>query len=283
VTAPVLPRVRVALHRRTQTPLLAAGAPFGARLRWLGDEACAQLRQALDVLGRPAALHLVCTTSLSKAFSTRPDHQRALLGRLRRQGALQGGALLQAYQCAGWGWALRFALTHTDSRFLVLSIIDADLHDYWTAGFEPLIGRLGYGVSTVALELPPGAESPRCEGPFANRGFTDLLHAVRAIHRRCGRTPTFLPFLTEGLSAIANRTLGADLLAPNRHDHYGHAFGADPWIGLIEHLQAHPAAQDSTVTLGAFAYDGYFTLANLQVGRDTVVGLDDGQTLEAAA
>ncbi len=270
-----LPHVHVVLHKRITPPLLGPEAELAARIDWLADEACRQLRRALAAMNRPRCLNFVCSTSLSKVFSSRPQHVQKLLDRLQAHGGVSGAGLLQAYQCAAWGWALRFAATRSDKRFLVLSIVDADLHELWDAGFEPMIGKLGYGVSTVGLELPPGMALPRCEGPFANRGFTDLLHAVRARHKQFGRTPTFLPFLTEGLAAIAQRTIGADVLAPNKHARYGHVFGADPWIGLIEWLQAQPVSGPTPVTLGAFAYDGYFTLADLEVGPQTLVELHE--------
>ena len=127
-------------------------------------------------------------------------------------------------------------------------------------------------VEEFTLELPAGTQVPLCAGPAPNHGFTDLLHAVRAHQKRSGPQPLFMPFLPEGLAGIARRTLG-DTLGPNRHAHYGHSFGSDPWIGLAEWLRTRPPAADQPVTLGAFAYDGYYTVGSVCVGPWTQVEL----------
>jgi hypothetical protein len=256
------------VHRRIAPPLGGIGAPLDARVDWLVDEA---RRQAADVRATAQGewLHLACTTCLSKMLTGWRFHADDLLERI---GAT---ALLQAYECTGWGYALRFAHTRTRAPRLLLSIVDADVHDAIATGFEDAIGRIGYGVTTVGIALDPAAAPPRCGGPFQNKAFNDLLHAIRALHRTEGRALTFMPFLVDGLMAVAARLIGADMLAPNHYARYGHAFGADPWVGLAEwQLATRPTAPE-TVTLGAFAYDGYFTACNFRVAPQALMRVDD--------
>jgi hypothetical protein len=301
-----LPRVQSLCSRRIVAPLLGQDASFQDRLDWLAGEIGDQLAEAHGPLSRisgrgrgvralqgqqdgtapspqpsPAdagegasggALALLCTTTLSKRVSGCGSTMRRLFDRLQARSGLRPAGLLEGYQCAGWGYALRFAATHTRRRRLLLSIVDADLHDIMGTGYEDAVGAIGFGVTTVALELPAGTQVPLCAGPFPNHGFTDLLHAVRAHQKRSGPQPLFMPFLPDGLAGIARRMLG-ESLGPNHHAHYGHSFGSDPWIGLAEWLRAQPPAADQPVTLGAFAYDGYYTVGSVCVGPWTQVEL----------
>lgn len=281
-----LPRVQSLCSRRIVAPLLGQAASFQDRLDWLAGEIGDQLAEA-HVPARRAnevPLALLCTTTLSKMVSGRNSTMRRLFDRLQARSGLRPAGLLEGYQCAGWGYALRFAATHTRRRRLLLSIVDADLHDMMGTGYEDVIGAIGFGVTTIALELPAGAQLPLCAGPAPNHGFTDLLHAVRAHQKRSGPQPLFMPFLPDGLAGIARRTLG-DALGPNRHAHYGHSFGSDPWIGLAEWLRAQPPAAEQPVTLGAFAYDGYYTMGSVCVGPWTQVELrtDCGTAVSADA
>jgi len=265
-------RVHRIATRRIERPLLGAAAGFRERLDWLTGEIGDQLA---DVLAQPVddrPLNLVCSTTLSKMVSGWRGNAATLFDRIEARTGLRPAGLLEGYQCAGWGFAARYAATHTDHRWLTLSIVDADLHDLMAAGYEDVIGGIGFGVTTVSLELERGAAPPLCAGPAPYHGFTDLLHAVRACQKRSGPVPTFLPFLPAGTASIAKRMVG-DSLAPNRHDCYGHTFGSDPWIGLAEWLQATPPEAGQQVLLGAFAYDGYYTLGSAQVGPDTRVDL----------
>lgn len=111
-----------------------------------------------------------------------------------------------------------------------------------------------------------------CAGPAPNHGFTELLHAVRACQKEGGARPTFLPFLPDSLGGIAARMVGQSLGA-NRHRHYGHTFGSDPWIGLAEWLRERAPDAACQALVGAFAYDGYYTLGCVEVGPGTRVEL----------
>ncbi len=257
------------VHRRVERPLAGASASTSGRIDWLVDEAC---RQAAQVRATAAGdwLHLVCTTCLSIMVTGWAENARRLLAPLGAVG------LLQQYQCTGWGYALRFAQSRTRAPRLLLSIVDADIHDVVATGFEDAIGQIGYGVTTVGLALDAGrGVAPRCGGPFANKGFNELLRAIRDIHRQHGRTLTFMPFLADGLRQVGERLIGADTLAPNHYARYAHAFGGDPWIGLAEWQLASPPPASTAVTLGAFAYDGYFTACNVAIGPSALVSLVD--------
>ena len=284
------PRVRHIGSRRIVSPLLGEGASFEARFDWLREEAADQAEHALRAAWPSPhdapPLHLVCTTILSKMVSGWPVHAHTLCQTLQWRTGLRPAGIVAGYQCAGWGFALRFAAQYTAYRRLLFSIVDADLHDMMSRGYEDVIGGIGFGVTTVALELGELPELPKCDGPFINHGVTDLLHAVRAQHKRHGPLPTFMPFVPKDLARVTRHMVG-ESMAPNRHDHYGHTFGSDPWIGVAEWLESERPEHEHDVLLGAFAYDGYYTAGRVRVGPFTHTHLrpdfHPAQLTEAAA
>ncbi|RQS64119.1 hypothetical protein DID96_29065 [Burkholderia sp. Bp8963] len=259
-------------HTRVSTPVVDAAVGIDERVLWLANACAEQAGRTIARLPARPDLHVVCSTTLSKMVSGHDVRTSMLFDAIGARSGSRPAALLLAYQCAGWGYALRFAAAHSRTRVLLLTIVDADLHDMMRTGYEAAIDRIGYGVTTVALELRDALDTLRCDGPFANRGFADLLHAVRRLHQQRGISPTFLPFLPQRLADIARRSVG-EQLGRNRHDAYGHTFGADPWIGLVEWLRAEPPEAECDVTLGAFAFDGYYTAATLRVGPRTATEL----------
>ncbi|WP_374562577.1 hypothetical protein [Ideonella sp.] len=270
-----LPRVQAALHTRIVAPFGGHASTAPQRMGWLADEVCAQLDEVRATTPEAHWNHILCTTCLSPMLTGWPQHAEGFSARIASHSGIRPLALLQAYQCAGWGYALRFAGQQAGAQRLAISIVDADIHEAVSSAYVAAIGRIGFGITTLGLELPAGAALPRCGGPFPNRAFNEFLHAVKASHRERGRVPTFIPFLPEGFAGVAERMIGTDNLWPNRHEDYGHTFGADPWIGLIEWCRAHPSAESRDVTLGAFAYHGYFTLCSFEVPASIQLALRD--------
>jgi hypothetical protein len=263
-------RVLQITSRRIVPPHLGQDATFDERFAWLMEEIADQLGAALaqPVDGRP--LNLMCSTVLSKMVSGLRGNAQLMFDHVESRTGLRPAGLLQAYECAGWGYAIRFAAQHSHRRWVVLSIVDDDLHDMLSVGYSNAIGRIGFAVTTVSLEL--NGQIPHCNGAELNRAFTDLLHAVRAHQARTGPIPIFMPFWPEGLAATVRRMLGGAVTA-NRHDHYGHIFGADPWVGLAEWLQAQRPAAEQQVTLAACGHDGYYTMCSVLAGPQTRVDL----------
>jgi hypothetical protein len=259
------PIVHAVFHTRIEPPVCGRGATFAQRRDWLAEEAGALLARVRAV--DPAAdwITLNCTTCMSPMLTGRPAQSDAFDAQVALRSGLRSAAWLQAYECTGWGFALRFAAAQGGARHVALAIVDADVHDAVASTFEDAIGAIGFGVTALAIEIPPGAAAPLCSGPHPNHGFSEFLHAIRARLRESGPRPTFLPFLPADFAQVAERLVGRETLAPNRHDRYGHTFGADPWIGLLEWFEATRPAALQRVTVGAFAYDGYFTCCDILV------------------
>jgi hypothetical protein len=225
-----------------------------------------QVREAVPLPRGEHHLHIVSTTALSQVFHFRPALRERLMARI---GALTGqrpDALLQAYLCTGWAFAIRAAAAHASGRPILITIADVDFHDLDHIREHPVIGEQGYGLTTLAFDLPTGG-SPTCwvDGPFAHNGFRELVFALRNQQRQMGECSVFAPFLKSDLRRLIEISLPPDTLGPNLHASLGHCFGSDPWIGMIEALAVDTGMRGNSVLAGSFAYTGYIGFAAIEL------------------
>jgi hypothetical protein len=265
---PQAPRLRAALHWRIEPPF-APELAWDERVRLAGRVLGTQCAQACERAGFAPELLLLNSTMLSLALTMPGPAARRFDAAIADACGLRPAAMLNAYQCAGWGFALRHAAFHRGLRRVAIAIIDLDLHDMAWQRRHPVIGDCGFGVTTLLFET---GRSPHCSGPHANSAFNELLMATRARQQAQGACPTFLPFVRGPLAATATRLLARDSLAPNRYDALGHCFGADPWIGVIERYRDDP--QEARLLAGAIAYNGYFTLSDVALDASAALGFE---------
>ena len=263
-------RLLAATHWRIDSRFAPHRDGMLQRLDLLADYVGLQARSVLDRFGNPECDHLLCSTHLSNALSNVPSRTGQLFDGIAVRTGRRPQGLLHAYECAGWGFALRFMARYTDQPLLLLSIVDVDLHHMSWYEYHPSIGHSGFGMTTLLLALPADWDQVgQAKGPYADSGFREFIRAVRARRRPDASLPSFIPFLRDDLRAIAERLLGADTIPANRLADYGHCFGSDPWISLIEWFRQSPQSEPQTVPVGAFAYNGYYSLCDVEVTPDS--------------
>lgn len=262
-------QLHAALHWRVEPPF-AIEAEQSVQIDLAGRLAGIQIDQALRSSGFEADALVVTSTALSAAITMQEAGEACFYDAIERSSGLRPQGIVNAYMCTGWGFALRHFMLHTDVTRLAISVVDVDLHNLAWQMEHPIIGRSGFGVTTLLFTLPQDrSRVPRCSGPHPNSAFNDFVMALKAHQARHGVQPTFIPFTLGPLASTAQRVLAKGSLGPNRNAEFGHCFGADPWIGLIEWLADHPPAELRTVVAGAIAYNGYYTIAPVHVGPHT--------------
>lgn len=275
---PAVPRLRAALHTRIEAPFATGLADWQDRAERAGAMAGRQLAAAVAAHGQVPETTFVASTLLDPSVTTQPPALLRFCAAFEAASGQRLHGLVNAYLCAGWGFVLRHAMRNTRLRRIALSIVDLDLHDMAWQLDHPVIGRSGFGMSALLFDLPPAREAlPGCGGPFANSAFTEFVMALRTPRARHGLAPTFLPFTQPALHGTAERVLGADTLAPNRYARWGHCFGSDPWIGMIEWLATQPdesPAPTTRVLAGAIGFNGYYTVSALDVEMDMPVAFE---------
>lgn len=261
-----------ASHWRMECALAPGSTTLSQRLAPAAEIVAAQ---AAAIASRHPDLsfeHLICSTYLSQAFTSIAERTEGFRETVQAATGRDITAIIHTYECAGWGYALRFLADHSGETHVMLSIVDLDLCEFVWTEHHPLIGHSGFGVTTLLLTLPADwSARGLCDGPYPDSGFRNFVRALRDYTPPPGAPPIFAPFFRQDLRAICERMIGAEALAPDRQERYGHCFGSDPWIGLIEWVQADPAHRDETVTLGSLAYNGYFSICPVTVPSDVWV------------
>ncbi|MEZ5920180.1 MAG: hypothetical protein R3C60_02400 [Parvularculaceae bacterium] len=218
--------------------------------------------------------YAVSSTVLPAEIGDPPQRLERLFDIIEEGGGSRPEALIHAYMCAGWGYALEYYLHNTCERYLMLTIADVDPYDFRFHTYHPAIGSQGFGVSTVLFSLPEKREGLVVTGsPPRTSVFTDFVRAVRSHKDQMGPTRIFMPFLRADLLRIAESVLGEDLMAPNKASKYAHCFGSDPFIGIIEWLQEGAVENEACALAGGLAFNGYYSFSALTVSSDTMVSL----------
>lgn len=264
-----LVRLAAAVHWRVSHPF-ALEADVPTQVTLTGRLCGAQLSRTLRQTGFDAQALVVCSTVMSAAISMEAEGQARFHDAIERACGLRPQGLVNAYMCTGWAFALRHFMRHTSVERLAIAIVDLDLHNMAWQRCHPVIGPSGFGVTTLLLDLPADrSQLPRCSGPHANSAFNDFVMGLKAHLGRHGPQPTFIPFTQGALATTAQRVLGSEWLGPNRNAEYGHCFGADPWIGLIEWFSERGVPAPTRSIAGAIAFNGYYAFAPLQVDPRT--------------
>jgi hypothetical protein len=265
------------------------GFPFVPKAAFPEDAICvlarcigAQVRSMARAVGELPTDYIVSTTNLTPLLVGDPALANRFLDKITRSCSLRPAAILAGYECAGWGYALRFYSQHTAARRLLMTIVDVDLHNYSLLTSDMYWGRSGYGATTLLFEMPEQGlnvvtgHAPHTRSGWGNhiRAFANLSHALKMRQLGSGRRHfVSAPFLPPEVRQTLERIVGQDRLFPNRLDTYGHCFGSDPWIGVIEWLQnAAPSVQE-TVIVASLAHNGYHTMCDVTVTPDTKVEL----------
>ncbi len=206
---------------------------------------------------------------LSRVVVDVPERAALLLRAAAVSEAATPLALLSIYECAGWGYAIRFFEDFMTGPHLLVSIADADFHDLNKNLEDVRIGRLGFGLTTLLLSVSPrqGAAAEPA-GPFPDGGLREFMRALRTRSESVDG-PTFIPFLKPELRELAERLVGRHQLSPNLHDAYGHCFGSDPWIGIMDWVAESALQAPRDVLAGTIAINGYYAVCRVGVTPDT--------------
>ena len=259
-------------HLRIDPPFLPDASGLEAQVDALARCIGAQLLLAWGSCGRRTEDVVLSSTVLSGAISGDTAVANSLLDGIEAIVGCRPVGILHSYMCTGWGYAIRFFGQHVRVSHLTVVVVDVDVHDFNFRRAHAPIGWFGFGVTTAVLRLPgEGDAALMCGGPYQGSAFNELIRAMKMLYAQ-GRPPlSFVPYLRDDMIRIVRRVLGEDGLAPNRYEDFGHCFGSDTWIGVIDELLQRPPAQAYEVAMGAIAFNGYFCVCRLQVGPATAV------------
>lgn len=244
----------------------------GAIVEGLARVIAEQTEAVLDGVDRSELrANMVVTTMLDMPFTSGwlswGDLQRATLA--HTDAGPQ--TLISAYECSSWGFALRYAKTLEKSGrelppLVVISILDINIlnlsHWYENENW----GRSGFGIATVLLRCGKD-DRLSCHIAKADNGFGEFCVDIRNRMLADATVLVTPPFFPSNISALYDRLLPQDRLLPNRVETWGHSFGADPWISLIEQRLAGLDRPGDRYLATSVSLNGYWCTTELQLGQ----------------
>lgn len=269
--------LRAASHWRIEVPFGTDSETLDDATRLLGHCAGVQARQVAAGSTITAPTHFVCSTVLS-GLCPQSVSSDVLLDGMEGPCGHRPAAMLRAYECSGWGYALRYFAQHTEAREVLISIVDADLHRSSMFELDGLWGRSGFGVTALLFTLPERRDlsltigrSDRRPGTWGSdtRAFANLVHAIRQRRARPEQQMIFVHFMAKHIRGALDHIVGTERISPNRFNELGHCFGADPWIGLIDWAQGRSLAAPASVTAASLSNNGYHTLCDVTLTAQT--------------
>lgn len=189
---------------------------------------------------------------------------------------------VNAYECATWGYLLRYAIARAAGKTHVLmTIVDVNVLDLTMWYQNENWGKSGFGIMSLLFRLPSREstlenDTPSVTTAVARSGSAvgEFVVELRKLLSAEKNAILSGPFFSPSIYAMFDRVLPTDRLLPNLHDVYGHCFGSDPWLGLIVAAQsANHSIDQSTFLAASVALNGYWAIAPVQVAATARLSL----------
>lgn len=218
--------------------------------------------------------HFLCSTINGSSFSSGKINWFEVCKILKHNLSMPPSVYLDAYECASWGYALRyFCQRNMLASAVLISIIDIDFFDFEFWKSSPHWGKSGFGLITLYFEnfdkdignkIIVGCSS-------VNNPITEFAFTVRDIMKKNETFISALPFFPDNSKNILDRVIAKNSRLPDLHDKWGHSFGSDPWISIIEHYKENSIKKNTNKFLAcSLALNGYFAIAKIEVSADAV-------------
>ncbi|CQJ56184.1 Uncharacterised protein [Yersinia intermedia] len=221
--------------------------------------------------------HFMCSTIMDLTFARQLVDWPTLVGQMHQYTDAVPDMLINAYECASWGYCLRQALSHPrTSPYVMCTIVDLNLMglSFWRA--NPNWGDSGFGIATLLFRADADAHQRVTVNVAKTSNFiAEFSIAVRSWLADKPQYKLALPFFPQSASQLFQRLLpDADIL-PDLHPRLGHCFGADPWISLIE--QAPHALPGQRFLATSVALNGYWAMADITLAADGIFNWGEAQ------
>ncbi len=222
--------------------------------------------------------HCICSTTISMSLRTGQltweDAQKLLKQHLSSN---VPEIFINAYECTGWGFALRSYLQlRPDVRYLIVTILDINVYNFgywvWNEKWE----HTGFGATVLLLEKTGEITDELLVGSAKNHDkatieFATLVRRVMGQKKHCRLA---LPFFAKEFRDVLESLLTNVDKMPDTHSHWGHCFGSDPWISIAENY--YPKCQQAQSVLAcSYSLNGYYCMLELEVTPETHIELID--------
>ena len=244
---------------------------------WLSEMLAAQTKQIIAPLtaAERAQLerHFLCSTMIDLPFTTGDISWSEVAAMLAEHGSNQADTFINAYECASWGFSLRHYLQQSltpSPRFLLVSIIDANIYDLEFWRYNEHWHQSGFGITTVLLEVTKEVTDELVtQGAATHNSMAEFATVVRRSVTGRENCTLAMPFFPQDIQQMFNKLLAKQHRLPDLHQDWGHCFGADPWLSILSHCLDHKVTQPQQYLACSLALNGYFAMAEVTVTPQT--------------
>ncbi len=261
--------LRRGFYHRCMEPLILEEASPQRLQKALGDHLGSCIaRTFAEWEGPPPAVHYLCSTMVDFPFSTGAIDWRGLCARISLHTPFTPNTLVNGYECASWGYALRHGLQHSShDEVIAISIVDINLLNFTFWQENPNWGTSGFGTSTLVFD-PSASASSAVSVNYArtHNVVAEFALAMRSAVKSAPEVRLAKPFFPENITQVFMRQLPHADHLPDEHPVLGHCFGSDPWISIIRDASVH--AESRRYLAASTALNGYWALAHVRTVAD---------------
>lgn len=228
--------------------------------------------------------HFLCSTMIELPFTSGELAWSEVVESLKKQSRNQEVPLpctfVNAYECASWGYSARYyKRAEPQAKYLLFSILDANLLNlsFWKENEN--WGASGFGLTTVLIKTEQSDEEINDNSLIASCATTynSTPEFATIIRRRVlndSEVKLSLPFFPEEIRVVFDKMLHASPRIPDLHDKWGHCFGSDPWLAIIEYGLNHSITKPERMLACSIALNGYYCLMEVSIKPDSKFYLD---------
>lgn len=282
-------KIRALAYQELAHPLLDPRADVATTFETIAERVAPAMNFAVQTVPEnereQIAEHFLCSTIVNTCFTVGDIDWATVRRSFESRVSAAPETFINAYECASWGYALRYYFKQNpEARYVLVSVLDANIYNFefwvWNHNWE----HSGFGCTTVLLERTGELTNELVTG--AAMGGNPMMEFATALRRVIGarkHCTLALPFFPENIRLMFDNILKAFERLPNDHPRWGHAFGNDPWIAIM--LDALKKGDGHTGTyLGAsLALNGYYCMTEVDVTPETRLLLNELPAAERAA
>lgn len=238
------------------------------------DEMLANTNVAAEDITR----HFLCSTMVELPMTTGKISWKAISASMREAGSQYPDTFVNAYECASWGYSLRHYLKHqartgrgdASSRFLMVSIIDANIYNLEFWRYNEHWEHSGFGITTFLLELTGElTDELSIMSAATHNSMAEFATVVRRTAAKKEQSTLAMPFFPKNIQTMFKNLLGGKSRLPDLHADWGHCFGSDPWLSLLMNGLDNPLKENTSFLACSLALNGYFAIAEVVMTPET--------------
>lgn len=274
-------------HSRFHHPVNPTAVPLEGVFASLAATVARNINQAMQSCGDLDAdgatlPHLLTSTIVNMCFTVGDFSWSRFRSMIAARTSAPPTSLLSAYECAGWGYSLRYLFKHcSGARYFLVTILDVNLYDFEFWLYNSNWGKSGFGCTTLLFEKNGPIGDELIVGAVrGNNALMEFAFSVNRVARGAERAIVALPCFPERVFDTLAHALASLKVLPNGHNEWGHCFGSDPWLGILKSQMS--GGGGSRFIACSLALNGYFCIVKVDIHPDISIASFDAPPEEVA-